>query len=43
MKLIYMAFGISIGVWIALAIYVFSEIKKTYGKKGTFTGRLLSV
>ncbi|GBD93255.1 hypothetical protein BMS3Abin05_00838 [bacterium BMS3Abin05] len=40
---IYVGLGISIGISVVLGLYVFSEIKKTYDKKGTFTNRLLSL
>ncbi|MEC4684178.1 MAG: isoprenylcysteine carboxylmethyltransferase family protein [Nitrospirota bacterium] len=33
----------SIGISVILGIYVFSEIKKTYDKKGTYTNKLLSL
>ncbi|HDZ88023.1 MAG TPA: isoprenylcysteine carboxylmethyltransferase family protein, partial [Nitrospirae bacterium] len=39
---LYIGLGVSIGIWIVLGIYVFSEIKKTYNKKGIFTNRLLN-
>ncbi|GBE56500.1 hypothetical protein BMS3Bbin16_00708 [archaeon BMS3Bbin16] len=38
---LYVGLGVSIGIWIVLGIYVFSEIKKTYNKKGIFTNKLL--
>ncbi len=41
MTWLYIGLGISIGIWIVLAIYVFPEIKKTYDRKGVFTNRLL--
>jgi len=39
---LYIGLGVSIGIWIVLGIYVFSEIKKAYNKKGIFTNKLLS-
>ena len=39
---LYVGMGVSIGIWIVLGIYVFSEIKKTYDKKGIFTNKLLN-
>ncbi|NOZ76718.1 MAG: isoprenylcysteine carboxylmethyltransferase family protein [Euryarchaeota archaeon] len=35
--------GISIGIWVILGMYVFSAIKKTYDKGGTFTNDLLVI
>ncbi len=43
MMRIYVVLVISIGISVILGIYVFSEIKKTYDKKGTYTNKLLSV
>jgi len=43
MMRIYVVLGISIGLSVILGIYVFSEIKKTYDKKGTYTNKLLSL
>jgi len=40
---IYIGLGISTGISLILGIYVFSEIKKTYDKKGRYTNKLLSV
>jgi len=34
---------ISTGISVILGIYVFSEIKKTYDKKGTYTNKLLTL
>lgn len=39
---LYVGLGVSIGIWIVLGIYVFSEIKKTCNKKGIFTNKLLN-
>ena len=41
MTWLYTGLGISLSIWIVLGIYVFSEIKKTYNKKGIFTNKLL--
>ncbi len=35
--------GISIGIWILLGIYVFSEVKKTYEINEVFTSKLLTL
>jgi len=40
---LYASLGISIGIWVVLGIYVFSEIKKTYGRDGLFTNKLLTL
>ncbi|NOX89084.1 MAG: isoprenylcysteine carboxylmethyltransferase family protein [Calditrichaeota bacterium] len=42
MMRIYVSLGISIGISAILGIYVFSEIKKTYKRKGTYSAKLLS-
>jgi len=39
---LYIGLGVSTGIWVVLGIYVFSEIKKTYNKKGIFTDKLLN-
>jgi protein-S-isoprenylcysteine O-methyltransferase Ste14 len=38
-----MVLYISTGISVLLGIYVFSEIKKTYDKKGTYSNKLLSL
>lgn len=43
MMRLFTAIGASLGIWMALAIYVFPEIRRTYQKKGTFTDRLLNL
>ncbi len=43
MMWLFTAVGASLGIWMALAIYVFPEIRKTYQEKGTFTDRLLNL
>jgi len=40
--LLYAVIGILTAVWAILAVYVFSEVKKTYAKNGTFTNKLLN-
>lgn len=41
-NLVFILAGGLTAVWAILAIYVFSEVKKTYAKNGTFTGKLLN-
>ncbi|NIA07337.1 MAG: DUF1295 domain-containing protein [Actinobacteria bacterium] len=40
---LYMSFGISLGIWIVLGLYVFPEVKKTYERNGVFTSKLLNL
>jgi len=43
MMWLHIGLGVSIGIWIVLGIYVFTEIKKTYNKQEIFTNKLLSM
>jgi len=40
--LLYASIAILTVVWAIMAVYVFSEIKKTYARNGTFTSQLLN-
>jgi len=40
---LHLGLGISIGIWIILGIYVFSEIRKTYERNEIFTSKLLNL
>ena len=40
---LYAIIGVLIAVWAVLGVYVFSEIKKTYARNGTFTNKLLTL
>jgi hypothetical protein len=40
---LYASLSVSIGIWVVLGIYVFSEVKKTYTRNGVFTNKLLSL
>ena len=40
---LYIGLSVSIGIWVVLGIYVFSEIKKTYDRNGVFTNKLLNL
>jgi len=41
-KLIYTIISVLTVIWAILAVLVFSEVKKTYAKNGTFTNKLLN-
>jgi len=43
MTWLYVGLGISIGIWVVLGIYVFSEVKKTYERNDVFTNTLLNL
>jgi protein-S-isoprenylcysteine O-methyltransferase Ste14 len=43
MTQLYAGLSISIGIWIVLGIYVFSEVKKTYARNGVFSNKLLGL
>lgn len=43
MTWLYAGLGISLGIWVVLGLYVFSEIKKTYDRNRTYTNKLLSI
>ena len=43
MSWVYAGLGVSLTISVALGVYVFSEIKKTYDRRGTYTGRLLGL
>ena len=40
---LYASLGISLAIWIVLALYVFSEIKKIYDKGEPYTTKLLTI
>ncbi|NOY89034.1 MAG: isoprenylcysteine carboxylmethyltransferase family protein [FCB group bacterium] len=40
---IYATIGVLIALWVILGAYVFSEVKKTYARNGTFTNKLLNL
>lgn len=43
MTWIYVGSGISVGIWVVLGMYVFSEMKKIYDRKATLSNKLLFI
>ncbi len=41
-KLLYIIIGVLTAIWTIMVIYVFTEVKKTYARNGTFTNKLLN-